>query len=273
MPIVTPNNCQNVVLLSAGSGSRMGALTSLRPKSLLEIGNKRVLDYLLDEIINRTVGEIVVVTGFQAALVEQHLAERYGNRVKTVQNPRYAEDVNILSVEMGVATLANPELGYLIVETDLLLDGTAWDKVFLAARTPYSYWICQGQYHRGLTGGIVKADVNNNIQAVDYQPEYNAIYDGWAKMVGLLWVGPAQVAADRRLRQDAILQSVKQYYLMPWCRHLPQLPCHVLDLDDSFAVSFNTEADFHAAVQRFLRLNASDRLIATQSALQGVASK
>lgn len=261
MPTVPPNNCQNVVLLSAGSGSRMGALTSMRPKSLLEVGNKTVLDYLLESIIERTAGEIVVVTGFQAALVEQHLAGRYGDRVKTVHNPRYAEDVNLLSVETGVAALTRPELGYLIVETDLLLDETAWNKIFLAVKSQYSYWICKGQYHRGLTGGIVKVDIDGNIQAVEYQPQYNEIYDGWAKMVGLLWVGPAQVMADRLFRQDAIMQSIKQYYLMPWRQHLPQLPCRVLDLANSFAASFNTEADFHVAAQRFLTLNAPDKQI------------
>lgn len=265
MPTITINNCQNVVLLSAGSGSRMGALTGQRPKSLLDVGNKTVLDWMLDAIISRTSGEIVVVTGFQPAAVAQHLAKRYGNRVKTVWNSQYADDVNILSVEIGVAALSKPELGYLIVETDLLLDTVAWDKVFLASKTLHSYWVCKDQYHKGLTGGIVRADINGNIQAVDYQPEYNKKYDGWQKMVGLLLVGPAEVQADRQLRREAISQTTKQYYLMPWRQQLQQLPCRVLDLADGFAASFNTEADFYAVVQTFLTLQTSDRFLATHS--------
>ncbi len=273
MPILTPNNSQNVVLLSAGSGSRMGPLTSQRPKSLLEVGNKTVLDWMLDAIIARTDGEIVVVTGFQAEAVEQHLAKRYGERVKTVRNPRYEDDVNILSVEIGVAALSQPELGYLIAETDLLLDVTAWDKLFLAAKTSDSYWVCKGQYHKGLTGGIVKADLNGNILAVEYQPDYKEYYNGWAKMVGLLLVGPREVHADRLFRQHAISQTTRQYYLVPWHQHLQQLPCRVLDLVDGFAASFNTEADFYAAMQTFLTFYASDRLLAKNSVFQGVVTK
>lgn len=272
MSSVALNHCQNVVLLSAGCGSRMGALTYHRPKSLLEVGDKTVLDYLLEAIIERTSGEIVVVTGFQAALVEQHLAKRYGDRVKTAHNPRYSEDVNILSVETGVAALARPELGYLIVETDLLLDETAWDKVFHTVKNQYSFWVCKDQYRADLTGGIVKVDISGRIQAVEYQPKYDESYDGWPKMVGLLWVGPSEVSADRRLRQDAILHSIKQYYLITWCQHLSQLPCRVLDLADSFAASFNNEIDYFAAVEHFLKLKLPDRRIAIQSTPHGVTN-
>lgn len=244
----------SVVLLSAGSGSRMGALTSNKPKSLLSVGDKTVLDWMLEAIVSRTGAEVIVVTGFQADKVEQHLAKHYGNRIKTVRNPFYSDDINILSVETGVSALSHPEHGYLIIETDLLLDEKAWDKIFFTELHSNSYWVCKGRYHQQLTGGIVQVDIAGSVQAIDYQPNYNVAYDGWAKMVGMLHVGPAEVKADRQLRQAAISHNIKQYYLMPWRENLQYLPCYALDLADSFAYSFNTEADFRFAAQAFLTL-------------------
>ena len=124
----------NVILLSAGSGSRMGAMTVDVPKSLLLMGEKTVLDWTLDSIAQKTDGEIVIVTGHKSAAVEQHIAERYPQRVKCAYNTRYADDVNILSLDIGVNALSTPEAGYLIVETDVLLDECAWNKIFVEIR-------------------------------------------------------------------------------------------------------------------------------------------
>lgn len=245
-----------VVLLSAGRGSRMLPLTEGIPKSLLPVGDRLVLDWLIEAVIARTSGEIVVVTGYGGEKVVTHLRERFGSRISTVENERYAEDVNILSVETGVSALRHPERGYLIVETDLLLDDSAWDQVFEAARRfpELSCWVCDGFYGPCLTGGIVHADRQGRIDAVEYQPLYSPDFDGWPKMVGLLLVGVQQVAADRRLRQAAIAQSIAQYYLMPWREGIASLPSRVLQLENAFARSFNTESDFLRARADFLAI-------------------
>jgi choline kinase len=242
----------NVILLSAGSGSRMGLMTADIPKSLLPMGEKTVLDWTLDSITQKTDGEIVIVTGYKSAAVEKHIAERYPQRVKFAHNTKYADDVNILSLDLGVNVLCTPEAGYLIVETDVVLDECAWNKIFDEVEKNDSFWVCKDKYHAGLTGGIVHVDKNHRVLAVDYQPEYNSDYDGWAKMVGLLYVGPQQVNNDRLLRAEAIAKSIKQYYLMPWHSGIENLPCRYLDLGDCFAGTFNTETDFHSVMKAFL---------------------
>lgn len=245
-----------VVLLSAGRGSRMQPLTNGIPKSLLKVGDRLVLDWLIEAVRARTTGEVVVVTGYGEEKVVAHLQERFGDAITTVHNPRYAEDVNILSLELGVQALRHPERGYLIVETDLLLDDRAWDQVFSVVRgdAQLSCWVCDGFYGPHLTGGIVHANADGRIDAVDYQPLYSADFEGWSKMVGLLFVGPEQVEADRQLRQAAIEESIAQYYLMPWRDGIRSLPSRVLQLENAFARSFNTEDDFKRARAEFLTI-------------------
>lgn len=263
-----PTNAScSIVLLSAGRGSRMASLTDRIPKSLLQVGDKLVLDWLLDPILARTTGELVVVAGHGAEHVKQHLTHRYGSRIATVLNERYEQDVNILSVETGVAALEHPERGYLIVETDLLVDERVWDCVFSAIPQQDSFWVCQGVYGPRLTGGIVHARTDGHIDVIDYRPEYDPRFDGWPKMLGLLYVGPGQVTEDRRLRQAAIERSLAQYYLVPWQQGLQTLPCRVLQLPSYFARSFNTAADFHSASAAFLSGPAArhDKLFATAS--------
>lgn len=55
------------VILSAGRGSRMGALTADRPKCLLEVGGRTLLDMQVAALRRAGVDEIGIVTGWQAA--------------------------------------------------------------------------------------------------------------------------------------------------------------------------------------------------------------
>jgi hypothetical protein len=241
------------VLLTAGSGQRMSPLTAHVPKALLAAGNRAVLDWMIDALIARSGPhlDIVVVTGFEHATVERHLGARYGARVRCAHNARFREDVNILSVATGVAALRDASRGYLICETDLLLDDTAWDTLFKGLMADRSQWICRGRYGPGLTGGIVHADDDGHIDAIDYRPAHDPRFDGWDKMLGMLWVAPPEAAADQHLRANAIGESIAQYYLVPWQQHLGKLPCSALRLHDGFAATFNTPDEYRHATARF----------------------
>lgn len=253
----TPTEPGALVLLAAGSGQRMLPLTAAVPKALLPVGDRSVLDWMIDAALARTAAEIVIVTGFAADTVEAHIAKRYGQRVRFARNARYAEDTNILSVETGVAALTDPARGYLVCETDLLLDDAAWDALFAQLSPQRSQWICRGRYGPALTGGTVHAGADGRIDAIAYRPVHDAACDGWDKMLGMLWVAPDAVEADRRLRQAAIEVSIAQYYLTPWQHHLAALPCAPLRVEAGFAATFNTPAEFGRAARDFLAVAAA----------------
>jgi CTP:molybdopterin cytidylyltransferase MocA len=243
---------RGVVLLAAGCGQRMRPLTDHLPKALLPLPGddcgRTVLDTQLDAVLPRTVGEVVVVTGYAADAVQAHVARRADERVRCVHNTRWAVDVNIASVACGVDALARPGRGYLVIETDLLLDEPAWDALFAQlAASDASFWITRGVYGPQRTGGVVHATADGRIDVVDYRPQHDPACDGWPKMLGLLAVGPHEVAADRALRTAAMARSLQQYYLAPWSQGIDQLRARVLALEAGFAATFNTPAEFDAA--------------------------
>lgn len=241
-----------VVLLAAGSGRRMLPLTSDVPKALLPVGDRSGLDWMIDAVLLRSGAEIVVVTGHAQAAVERHLSRRYGTHVRCAHNAEYERDVNIVSVETGVSALTAPDQGYLICETDLLLDDIAWDTLFARLSASRSQWICRGRYGPSLTGGMVHVAADGQIDVIGYEPRHDARFDGWDKMLGMLWVAPDQVEADRRTRRDAMAVSIAQYYLSPWQQQLAQLPCEPLRVDAGHAATFNTPAEFERAASEFV---------------------
>lgn len=242
------------VLLAAGSGSRLRPLTDDTPKCLLPVGNRTVLDWMLDSVLDAPKREVVIVAGYAGDKVARHVEQHYSDSgVRVVCNDDYANDVNILSVDIGVNSLNEPDRGYSIIETDLLLSPSAWRRILDDSNIQYSFWVTRGRYSADLTGGIVhvKAD-GSKIDGISYVPEFDPHYVGWNKMVGILSVGPDQVRADRHWRRKAIQVTSAQYYMMPWINHAEELPCQVMDLGDAFASSFNTINDYRSASELFL---------------------
>ena len=76
------------VILSAGQGRRLLPLTADRPKCLIDLHGKTLLQWQLDALLAVGVGPITVVTGYASDAVEAVLAGHYaGQPVRAQLNP------------------------------------------------------------------------------------------------------------------------------------------------------------------------------------------
>ncbi|MBL8294669.1 MAG: NTP transferase domain-containing protein [Bryobacterales bacterium] len=66
---------QKAVVLAAGRGSRMKALTADRPKPMLELAGKPLLEHILDRLAEARFEEVLVVTGYRAEMIENYFAD------------------------------------------------------------------------------------------------------------------------------------------------------------------------------------------------------
>ena len=162
----------NVVVLAAGRGSRLAEFTERTHKSLLPIAGRPALQYLLDDAMQCNPRDVVIVTGHRCDEVDGFVRARYPGRIRSIFNERYESDTNILSTHLGVEALANPEAGYLIVETDVVMESAGWRRVFDGESARKSEWVTRGSYSSGLTGGALKADPEGKVEAIVYAPQY-----------------------------------------------------------------------------------------------------
>lgn len=251
-----------LIFLAAGAGSRLRPLTDTKPKCLLQVGKTTIIDILIRQVQSHVEREIVVVCGFRGERLERHLRENHPKvDISFVYNLSYDQDINILSLELGVNTLKKPDNGYTIIETDILLDSESWNIIRTAELTDKSFWITSGVYNCHLTGGIVLADhTDKSILDIAYVPKYDPRYEGWAKMLGIVSVSPLQVQSDRMHRKDILRETSRHYYMEPWIRHLQDLPCVAVDLGSLFAKSFNTIDEYNLARSAFLKLVPEDSI-------------
>lgn len=86
----------NAVILSAGQGKRLSPLTDARPKCLVPIGGRPILEWQIRSLAAAGVDEIAVVTGFCADAVDAMLmTTNVPAEVRTLYNPFYTVADNI----------------------------------------------------------------------------------------------------------------------------------------------------------------------------------
>jgi MurNAc alpha-1-phosphate uridylyltransferase len=109
------------MVMAAGLGTRMRPLTDARPKPLVEVAGKALIDYVLDKLGDAGVTTAVVNVHYFADQIEQHLAARQSPRI-VISNER----PRLLGTGGGVVN-ALPQLGsrpFFHVNSDTLwLDG------------------------------------------------------------------------------------------------------------------------------------------------------
>jgi choline kinase len=88
------------VILAAGRGSRMRELTDDRPKCLVELHGKPLLDWQLEALREAGVTEIGIVTGYRRELLS-------GRGLTEFHNPRWASTNMVASLACAVAWLAD----------------------------------------------------------------------------------------------------------------------------------------------------------------------
>lgn len=118
------------MVLAAGLGTRMRPLTDTRPKPMVEVAGKALIDHVLDKLANAGVSTTVVNVHYFADQIEKHLASRTAPRI-VISDERQ----QLLGTGGGVVK-ALPQLGnapFFHVNSDTLwLDGVSSNLRLLA---------------------------------------------------------------------------------------------------------------------------------------------
>ncbi len=89
------------VILAAGRGTRIHTATHGRPKCLLDVGGRTILDCQIEALWSAGVTEIGMVLGYEGDQIVDHIDRNYGDEMDAFHfmwNPVYAATNNIYSL-------------------------------------------------------------------------------------------------------------------------------------------------------------------------------
>ena len=109
------------VILAAGMAKRLRPLTDERPKCLLTVGERTLLQRTVDGILAAGISELVVVTGYRAQMIRDFLTSHYPDlTIHFIDNPDYAHNNNIFSLWLTRPYTEGRD--FLLLDSDILFD-------------------------------------------------------------------------------------------------------------------------------------------------------
>lgn len=131
----------NAIILSAGQGKRLLPLTETRPKCMLTVAGKTILEWQVQTLLAAEIGRIFIITGFNSDLVEEHVNDRFGadmGRIDIIFNPFYSVSDNLASCWMGRHAM---DEDFLLLNGDTLFEPALLDTVLASPAAPVTLTI------------------------------------------------------------------------------------------------------------------------------------
>ena len=114
------------VILAAGMAKRLRPLTDEKPKCLLEVGGRTLLQRTVDAMAQTGITQFVVVTGYKADMIREYLFTTYFPKNYTfhfIDNPDYEHNNNIYSLWLSGQVVRGR--AFLLMDSDILCDPQA----------------------------------------------------------------------------------------------------------------------------------------------------
>jgi choline kinase len=120
------------IVLAAGVGSRLRPFTADRPKCLVEVGGRTLIEHQLRALRACGVEDVVMVVGYCADRVRRQV----GGAVRYIENERYEATNSLYSLSLASAELSS---GVLILNSDVLAVPILFDRL-MRAPDPTLFW-------------------------------------------------------------------------------------------------------------------------------------
>lgn len=108
---------ENAIILAAGRGSRMKELTDDKPKCMVEINNKSIIQRTIEVFKYKNINNIIVITGYQSDKLKKHL-KSIDESIKVIENPIWNETNSIFSMFLASKYLKNS----IVIDSDIYIN-------------------------------------------------------------------------------------------------------------------------------------------------------
>ena len=157
------------LILAAGYGNRMRPFTESMHKTLLKIGDRTVIDRILDTLIVNDIEDIVIVTGYRASELKSHLDRTQPDlNITYVHNEQYRETNNIYSMALAFEQMALDD-DLILIESDLIFHHSVLKRLL---ESKHANVALVDRYQSGMDGTVVTVDneVVTNVIPPHLQP-------------------------------------------------------------------------------------------------------
>ena len=222
---------------------RLRPLTDERPKCLLTVGSRTLLQRTFDAMIAAGISEFVVVTGYRAEMIRDFLLNTYPSSLTFhfLHNADYEHNNNIYSLWMTRELVRGRE--FLLLDSDILFDPAIIQRMLQEPGTALAL------NRHELGEEEIKVIVDSNNQVVEISKVCSPS-EAIGESVGIEKMEADYSEAlfaelDRMIEGEGLIDI---FYERAFERLIPQgHSFHIVDTTDYFSIELDTVDDFNSA--------------------------
>lgn len=232
------------VILAAGMAKRLRPLTDNKPKCLLEVAGKTLLQRTIDAMLQAGITELVVVTGYRAEMIRDFITVHYPQlAVNYLDNVDYEHNNNIYSLWMAGKVVRGRE--FLLMDSDILCD----PKAVMAVAHETEPALALNRHELGEEEMKIVVDKDNRITEIS---KTCRVEDAIGESVGIEKMTSEYSEAlyrelDVMIEQEGLIDI---FYERAFERLIPQgHQFKVVDTTNYFSYELDTPEDFKRATE------------------------
>ena len=230
------------VILAAGMAKRLRPLTDTKPKCLLKVGERTLLERTVDAMHQAGIIKFLVVTGYRGEMIREFLTTHYPQvTIQYLDNVDYEHNNNIYSLWMACQKVRGCD--FLLMDSDILCDPVAVVRIAQEQTAA----LAVNRHELGEEEMKVVVDSDNRITEISKtcRPE-----DAMGESVGIEKITADYSEALARELDQMILQEglIDIFYERAFERLIPQgHTFKVVDTTHYFSYELDTPEDFQRA--------------------------
>ncbi len=239
------------VILAAGIASRLRPLTNTTPKCLLHVGEKRILELTIDNIIANDITDIIIVTGYLEQQIKDFVTSNYPwLQVEYIYNDVYSSTNNIYSLWLTKESVLGDEM--LLMDSDIVFDQDIIKKLLDSG---YENCLALKRHAVGDEEIKVKADADGGILEIskEVKPKEALGESIGIEKFGVDTLEKLFAILDRKIlvekKVDVFYEAAFQELIAK------QEDIFVVDVTEFVCMEIDTALDLEVASKLFLKVN------------------
>lgn len=159
-----------VVIMAGGLGSRLGELTKDIPKPMLTIGNRPMLQHLVEQLSEQGFREFIFCVNYKKHIIKDY----FGDGEKLNVKIKYIEENNRLGTAGALSLIEDKStVPFIVINADVLTNLNFVDLIEYHEQEKSIATMCVRQYNYQIPYGVVNSCDNKEILSIEEKPVMN----------------------------------------------------------------------------------------------------
>ena len=156
-----------IVVMAGGLGSRLGELTKDKPKPMLEVGDKPILQHIVEQFRDQGFHRFIFCLNYKREVIEKYFGngQKFGVMIDYIFEEQRLGTAGALS--LIESSLEHP---FFVINADVLtnMDFNAFLDFHISNGSCAS--MCVRQFKQQIPYGVINTDIRNEIKSIEEKP-------------------------------------------------------------------------------------------------------